>query len=206
MTMKRLRAYTTLVLGLSLLTNPLHAQDKVYFDIKTSLEEKRAMLPVELGTTLVLSQSDWAGVLELGEDFCIYLKNYRRKVTRNTIYVAVDIELCKPGTLKAGQLLDSHEIRVKINRDADVSLATELYQMLKSGFEISAASSHNEAIIVGKLVEESVRDMYISLFRKQTNTKAQVTIFAIDAVNWRSSLRIQDMIQNEIRNNFMSAV
>ncbi len=161
-----------------LLIGTLDAQEKVYFDIKTSLEEKTSLLPVELGATLVFSQSNWAGVLELGEDFCIYLKNYRRKVTHNYIYIAMDVELREPGTLKAGKLLSTREIRVKIDRNEDTSLATELYHLIKTGFELSAVDSHNEAVVIGKLVEESALSMYKSIFQKQTIGEYPEAVFA----------------------------
>ncbi|MBU0712495.1 hypothetical protein KJ762_10220 [bacterium] len=157
------------IMTLVLLSGIVTAQDRVYFDIKTTFDEKTELLPVELGTTLVFSQSDWAGILELGEDYCIFMRNYRRKETRSAIYISLDIEMRKPGTFKAGDILGTRTIRLKINRDDTVSSATEFYNLIKSGFDISEDDYHNETIIIGKVVEKTAWTLYRSIQGNRTD-------------------------------------
>ncbi|MBN2601925.1 MAG: hypothetical protein JXR87_08030 [Candidatus Marinimicrobia bacterium] len=157
------------ILAFVLLTGVVTAQEKVYFDIKTTFEEKAELLPVELGTTLVFSQSDWAGILEIGEDYCIFMRNYRRKEINQAVFISLDIELRKPGTFKAGEILGNRTVRLKINRDNTVSSATELYNLVKSGFDISENDYHNETIIIGKVIEKTAWTLYRSIQGNRTN-------------------------------------
>ena len=161
--------FSQFIMTLVLFSGMVTAQDRVYFDIKTTFDEKTDLLPIELGTTLVFSQSDWAGILEIGEDYCIFMRNYRRKETHNAVFISLDIELRNPGTFKAGDILGNRTIRLKINRDDTVSPATEFYHLIKSGFDISEDDYHNETIIIGKVVEKTTWALYRSIQGNRTN-------------------------------------
>jgi len=167
----RLAKFTLILFLLSVISI---AQNRVYFDIKTSFDEKTELLLVELGTTLVFAQSDWAGVLEIGEDYCILIRNYRRKETSNAVYITLDVELCQPGTFRAGNILGTHAIRLKIKREDAASTASGFYRLIKSGFDLSDSDFHNEAIIIGKVVEKTAWTLYRSIQGNRTDISATI--------------------------------
>ena len=140
----------------------LVAEERIYFDIKTDIKDKIKLLPIELGTIFMFSQSDWGGVLEIGEDYGLYLRNYQRKKTSSAIYLKMVVELRSPGGWKAGKVLRSQELHLKIKRENTNSSLTDFYNFIKSGFSLSDDTLHYETLIVAKVIEDTAYKLYKS--------------------------------------------
>lgn len=81
----------------------IHAQDHIVIDVKTSVSGKVDLAPVEIGTTVCLSQSDWADVSEVGEDYSLWLKNYERIKRGKDTEAELSVELRTPAFLWSGE-------------------------------------------------------------------------------------------------------
>ena len=87
--MNYIKIIVILVLSSSILfTSEINA--KTYFDIKTKLSEKTDLMAAKAGTMIFIMASDWAGIKEVGEDYSLWLKNYKKKMgtcVPNIVYV-----------------------------------------------------------------------------------------------------------------------
>ncbi len=93
--------------------------ERVTFDLKTGFFEKLDLTPAKNGTLLVLLESDWAGVREVGEDYALWLGNLRREESGDSIHVMLDVELRSPSLFGRGELLASRMIETAYHRRDD---------------------------------------------------------------------------------------
>lgn len=104
------------LLGLALaLAAPLaraqtQAPSKVSIDLKTPMFEKPILTAAKNGTELMLMQSDWASVAELGEDYAVWLHDLQRESHDDSITVTLEVELRAPSTFAPGDLISSRTI------------------------------------------------------------------------------------------------
>ncbi len=95
---------------------PLFGQSQnetiVKLDVKTLMNEKNALAVSKLGTIQFLNESAWARVVEVGEDYSLWLKNYEIMQADNEITISLDVELRTPAAFRNGRLLESRHIEV----------------------------------------------------------------------------------------------
>lgn len=100
-------------LVVTLLTSSLLvAQGKVFFDVKTKWAEKSKMTHIKTMFSYKLLNSDWANVTEVGEEYQIWLKNYRKVQDDNVFTTTIDLEIRRPKLLGEGELVEKREVKV----------------------------------------------------------------------------------------------
>ena len=82
----------------------------IKLDIKTALDQKEKLKLAKAGLKAYLKQSDWAEVVNLSEDYSVWLSQLRRKLKGNIIMIQMDIELRTPATLDKGKFIDKRHI------------------------------------------------------------------------------------------------
>lgn len=92
---------------------PLFSQ--VYFDVKTTLQEKKEIKIIKSAIMASLKESDWAGITEFKEDYSLWLKNMNRKTIGNNIQTSLIIEVRTPSFLNQGKLLNDIFIEVEFD-------------------------------------------------------------------------------------------
>ena len=62
-----------------LMVSPGFSQKKIFLDVKTPLLEKNKLVAAKAGTFYFLTQSSDLGVREAGEDYSLWLKDYKSR-------------------------------------------------------------------------------------------------------------------------------
>ncbi|MFA4838662.1 MAG: hypothetical protein WC703_04205 [Candidatus Neomarinimicrobiota bacterium] len=149
-----------------ILTATASAQGRIYFDIKTSLNDKADLLPIELATTLILAQSRWAGALEIGEDYTLFLKNYQRTERAESALVVLDVELREKSDFRTGKLLKAKRIKLKIDASDQLNQLQDAYQVIRNGLRKTDVRFQSETLSLAKAIEIAAWQMVMNLPEK----------------------------------------
>jgi hypothetical protein len=148
----------------------IHAQDHVVIDVKTSVSGKVDLAPVEIGTTVCLSQSDWADVSEVGEDYSLWLKNYERIKRGKDTEAELSVELRTPAFLRSGSLVATRTVTTTFRKTADGMVLPDtlhwdredlnaVRKAIAGELSESATDLRREALFVGTAVCERARSL-----------------------------------------------
>jgi len=109
-----------LLYAISLLACISTAQLKI--DLKTPLEDKEKLKLAKAGLGAFLRQAEWAQVVNVGEDYSVWIKNLKRKFKGNVLHFELDLEVKTAADLTSGKLLSARHIRDSV----DLSVVAEL--------------------------------------------------------------------------------
>jgi len=149
---------------------PTQAQDRIAFDVKINLSEKVDLAPVEVGTTICLTQSDWANVRETGEEYSLWLKEYERIKEGKDTRAKLTVELRTPALLRSGRLIATRQFMTAFRTRADgMNLPDTLRwnqedlnamrKAITDELSESAAKIRREALSVGTAVCTAAQSM-----------------------------------------------
>ena len=144
------------------LTLPCQGQgeeEKTYFDVKTKFAEKTDLMAAKLGTIIFIINSDWAGIKEIGEDYSLWLKNYKRKKEKDTIYVSLDVEIRTPAMFRSGSLLESRKIEVHFKAEDTWQGVKSIIDSVEQEMKNTSQELKKEALFVGEKVIKVVREL-----------------------------------------------
>lgn len=65
---------------------------KVYVDIKTHLNEKIQFAPIQCGIIYMLSNNESLAYREFGEDYSVWLSNYKAFQRNNSVKITLTLE------------------------------------------------------------------------------------------------------------------
>ena len=136
--------------------DPAFCGDIVYLDIKTKHEEKFDLLPAKIAVSYFITQSKWAKLREVGEDYSVWLTNYQREKIDDTIYISLEIEIRTPAMIRSGSLLKKKRIRTSITAQDDWSDVNNIRDAIEREIENSSKEIQEEAIIVGEKVSKEI--------------------------------------------------
>lgn len=163
-------AFLSLCLCVLLFPYPLHAQDPVSIDIKTSFGGKVEFAPVEVGASICLNRSEWANVTEVGEDYSLWLKEYERIKDGTDTRAELTVELRTPAFLRSGSLISSQHVTATFHPQSDGMPLPNTLNWNQEDFEAireaiagelseSASDLKHEALIVGGTVCQAARSL-----------------------------------------------
>lgn len=166
----KLHLFLSLCILLLLHPAQIHAQDPVAIDVKTTMDGKTDLAPVEVGTTVCLNQSDWATVNEIGEDHSLWLKSYKRIKKRENTEARLTIELRTPAFLRSGSFITSRTVATTFRTTPDGMVVPDtlhwnredlnaVWEAIGGELSESANDLRREALIVGAAVCESARSL-----------------------------------------------
>lgn len=158
------------ILLLLLLPPQIYAQERVAIDVKTTTGGKIDLAPVEVGTTVCLTQSDWAEVSEVGEDYSLWLQNYERMKDGENTRAELAVELRTPAFLRSGSLIATRTVTTTFQKTSDGMVVPDTLHWNQEdlnavreaiGGELSEAASDlkREALIVGTATCEAARSL-----------------------------------------------
>jgi hypothetical protein len=142
------------------LTSESLAQRKIFFDVKTRLAEKIALAPIKATTQYFLIESSWAGVVEYGAQYALWLKNLRRDEQKDHVSISLDLELREPQGFSEGKLLASDQISMIVRFAAvpDQEVSTALDAMRRQ-LKIDSQRMLRELSEIGPVIVERSRKM-----------------------------------------------
>lgn len=146
-----------------IVTATASAQGRIYFDIKTSFNDKADLLPIELATTLILTQSRWAGALEIGEDYTLFLKNYQRTERTESALIQIDVELREKSEFRIGKLLKAKRIKLKVDSSDQLNQFEDAYQLIRNGLRKTDVRFQSEVLSIAKAIEIATWQMVMNL-------------------------------------------
>ena len=93
------------------------AQEKTRIDVKTpKLEKWKPNLSVaKSGTSVFLRMLEWVEVVQWGENYCVWLKNYHRSVSGDEVTISFDVELRTRADCHKETPLASRSVEVEYN-------------------------------------------------------------------------------------------
>ena len=141
-----------IILAYLFLIQPIFGQSKVLFDVKTKRAEKMDLLPIKTATVILLLKSDWASVVEIGEDYSLWLKEYERKKVGDIISVKFCVELRTPAMLRSGSLLQSEKIEFSFKSIDEWNEVTTVREAIKQELKNFSGEIQTEAILGGEKV------------------------------------------------------
>lgn len=116
-------------------TNADTARAPIKLDIKTALAVKEKSKLAKAGLIAYLKQSDWAKVVNFGEDYSVWIENFRRKLRGNTIQFQLDLELRTQADIGIGKLIVTSHIADTVDLSGVAELKTfeerELYRLIE---------------------------------------------------------------------------
>ena len=132
-------------------------QQKVMFDIKTKQFEKFDFIPIKIATTIILLNSDWAGVIEVGEDYSLWLKNYQRKQVDEEIIISFDVEIRTPAMLRSGSLLTTGKVDYSFNAAEEWEGVKSTREAIERELKDYSEEINTEAKMGGEEVEKCAK-------------------------------------------------
>jgi hypothetical protein len=148
-----------IIILLGVLYTTLPAQDKIYFDIKTESNQKLKMLPIEVGIMFYFMRSDWAGTLELGEDFTLWIINYQKFQSGDLVYVNYIVELRYPSLFRAKELILAKKVNLQYNPNEIEVAEASLLSAIQRKVNILNDDVYREISVVGQATLEVARKM-----------------------------------------------
>jgi hypothetical protein len=80
-------------------------------DIKTKMGDKRAFQVAKAGLIAYIKQNgDWAKVVEIKEDYSVWIKNFNKKFSKDSLIISLDLELHTPAMFTEGKLISKVHI------------------------------------------------------------------------------------------------
>ena len=86
------------------------------FDVKTPFAQKNQLQIVKAGALTTIQGSTWATVIEVGEDYSLWLMDLDRRVSGDSMLVSVLVELRTKAMITRGRLLNSARVVVSYDR------------------------------------------------------------------------------------------
>lgn len=83
---------------------------QVKIDVKTSLKHKEEARLAKAGLVAYLKQSEWAEVVNFGEQYAVWIENYHYKIRGNDIRFELDLELRTKVEIGSGKLLKTSHV------------------------------------------------------------------------------------------------
>jgi len=93
-------------------------------DLKTPAGDKEKLKLAKAGLGAYLRQAEWAKVVNVGEDYSVWIKDLKRKFTGNILHFDVTLEVRTTADVGSGALLNSRMIRDTIDLSAIGSKTT----------------------------------------------------------------------------------
>lgn len=136
--MKNVRLFIKALLIFVILFSSSYPQLK--FDLNTFLEEKIQLRFIKISVINNLKNSNWARIVEFGEDYSLWLTNLERYVTGDSIKYEFYIELRTPTMINRGKLSQIRHITVtydtsgtyQVNENDDSLIENLLVQSLQN--------------------------------------------------------------------------
>jgi hypothetical protein len=147
------------ILLLLIFSEILIGQIKKSFDVKTKLSEKTDLMPAKAGTIIFLLASDWAGIREVGEDYSLWLKNYKRKKENGTITVEFDIEVRTASMIRSGSLLTKEKLKVSFKAEDNWQGVKSITDAVEREMKNKSKEIKKEALFIGEEVEKVLKRM-----------------------------------------------
>jgi hypothetical protein len=105
-----------LILASCLIASTALSQYKI--DLKTPAGDKEKLRLAKAGLGSYLRQAEWAKVVNVGEDYSVWIKNLNRKFKGNVLYFDVTLEVRTTADVGSGTLLNGRTIRDTIDLSA----------------------------------------------------------------------------------------
>lgn len=96
-----------------LISNSLLAQ--ISFDVKTTMEEKKQLHIIKIAVINALKQSNWSRVVEVREDYSLWLTNLQRYSNENFLISEIDLDLRTPAMITHGEHITGVHISVEFD-------------------------------------------------------------------------------------------
>jgi hypothetical protein len=136
--MKNISLFTKTLLIIIILFSSSYPQIK--FDVKTLMDEKIQLRFIKLAVINNLKNSNWAKIVEFGEDYSLWLTDLERYDLGDSIKSEFIIELRTPSMINRGKLLQIKHISVtydtsgiyQVNENDDTLITNLLVQSLQS--------------------------------------------------------------------------
>jgi hypothetical protein len=138
------------------LTNITFSQDKLFFDVKTKMIEKIQLTHIKSAVGLLLLESNWASVTEIGENYALWLKNYHKEFDGNSVKIYLDIEIREPSAWGEGRLIDPEPIVVIFNFQDDIQRVSNHYELFKQKFHNISDKLLLETTLVSEKIEDKL--------------------------------------------------
>lgn len=101
---------TTWITALVILIPLYSASGQYAFDIKTTVEEKYDLHVAKEGVTAAFEEAPWASVREVGEDYSLWLTDFRRSHEGDSVRVRMTVNLRTPAMLTRGNSIAARRI------------------------------------------------------------------------------------------------
>lgn len=128
---------STLLLSTIVFTS---SYSQIKFDVKTLMDEKIQLKFVKLAVINYLQNSDWAKVVEFGENYSLWLTNLQRVNFGDSIKSEFDIQLRTPALISHGKHIMTKHISVtydtsgcyQVANDSDTLISNLIIQVLQN--------------------------------------------------------------------------
>lgn len=97
---------------------------QIKIDLKTPIDDKEKLKLAKSGLGAYLRQVEWAKVVNVGEDYSVWIKNLKRRFKGNVLHFEVDLELKTTADLGSGKLIDARHIKDSVDLNEAANLKT----------------------------------------------------------------------------------
>ena len=139
------------------------AQEPIRLDVKTRLGDKADLSPTHIGAAAHLATVGWVETVEFGEDFSVWLLDYRKVLRGDTTVVALGVELRTPAFIRSGSTLAVAEVAVPFRAHSLWAGVNSIRDAIERQLRNSKQEIRAEAALVGGRVADVVVVMLLKL-------------------------------------------
>ena len=100
------------------------AAAQIKIDLKTPVEDKEKLKLAKAGLGAYLRQVEWAKVVNVGEDYSVWIKKLKRRFKGNMLHFEVDLELKTAADLGSGKPISARHIKDSVDLNEAANLKT----------------------------------------------------------------------------------
>jgi len=151
---------------------------QILFDVKTTMEEKQQLHIIKLAVMNALSQSNWAGIAEVGENYSLWITKPHRYTDNNSFRTEIDLDLRTPAMITKGKHITGFRVSVTFDTmgisNIPVSSDTLMTSFLIQGLRNSGELAEFTALLSGGnpilayLVSSFINDVFREMKRQPT--------------------------------------
>lgn len=143
------------IVGLFLLSTPFIFS--LTLDVRTHLLEQHKFLAIRSGASYYLLSNDYT-LLEVSEDYAVWLKDYNRYKKGNRYYVEFSINITEPTMLEEKEALAEERLEFSYDPGHIESIAIDqsFLEYLKEKLRFLSDSAKAEATIGGELAYKAI--------------------------------------------------
>ncbi len=134
-------------------------QGKIFFDVKSKWAEKAKLYHIKIGTEILLLKSEWASVTEIGAEYALWIRNFKKIENGSSVTIELDIEIRQPAGFTEGKLLANEHIECSFDLDNELKRPKDHIELFRQKLKNVSTSVLLEANVVSEHIYMRIMEL-----------------------------------------------